>query len=58
MTPEQREFFDTNGYLMIEDAIEGTDLERVQKSLNTRFGESDVAYRLCKTTKNDHGKTH
>ena len=31
MTPEQRESFDTNGYVMIENAIEGEDLERVQK---------------------------
>ena len=31
MTPEQRESFDANGYVMIENAIEGEDLERVQE---------------------------
>jgi len=32
MTPEQEAFFRKNGYLMIEDAIVGDDLKRVQET--------------------------
>ena len=32
MTPEQTSFFRENGYLMIENAIEGSDLQQAQEA--------------------------
>ena len=44
MTAEQREFFDANGYVMIEDAIEQGHLEHVQDAFLEGQAETRVEW--------------